>query len=160
MACVVEILGAYGPAWNPEARLAVVPSLGDIQLLDARLVCGRDHLVAAAEHAERAMREGTAVANSLSVELVVYASGERQINEAIAKMGIRDDTTEFAVVHFGGDFVQALEALRLTRDDAVLSVTPAKLRSFGLTEAELSTVPPERHAALVLERVALVDVLK
>jgi len=160
VACVVEILGAYGPAWNPEARLAVVPSLGDIQLLDARLVCGRDHLIAAGEHAERAMREGTAVAKSLPVELVVYASGERQINEAIAKMGIRDDTTEFAVVHFGGDLALALEALRLTRDDAVLSVTPAKLRSFGLTEAELSTVPPERQTDLVLERVALVDLLK
>jgi len=161
VASVVEILGAYGPAWNPEARLAVAGSLGDVQLLDARLVCGRDHLVAAAEHAERAMREHTNVARSLAVEFVVYASGERQIADALAKMGVRDDTTQFAVVVFGGeDPADVLRSLSFTRDHAVLESSPAKLRAFGLTDAELASVPPERAADLVLERVALVDLLK
>lgn len=157
---VVEILGARGRAADPETRLAAVPELGEVQLLDARLVCGRDHLVAAAEHAQRAMREGTNVAKSLAVEFVLYASGERQINDAIAKMGIREDTTEFAIAMFGGDPAQALEALRLTPDDAVLAPTPAKLRSYGIAEAELTAVPPDRGSDLVLERVALVDLLK
>jgi KEOPS complex subunit Cgi121 len=140
--------------------LAAIRERGEVQLLDARLVCGRDHLVTAVEHAERAMREGTNVAKSLAVEFVLYASGERQINEAIAKMGIRDDTTEFAIAMFGGDSARALETLDLTRDDTVLAASPAKLRSFGLTDEELATVPPDRQADLVLERVALVDLLK
>ena len=156
----MHILGATGPARDPDSRLAVARTLDEIQLLDARRVCGCDHLLAAYEHAERAMREGINVAKSLAVEFVLYASGERQINEAIAKMGIREDTTEFAVALFGGDPARALEALGLTRDDTVLSATPVKLRSFGLSDRELATVPPVRQADLVLERVALVDLLK
>lgn len=156
----VEILGARGHPGDPQARLASARALGDVQLLDARLVCGRVHLLSAAEHAERAMREGTNVAKTVAVEFVVYASGERQIGDALAKMGIREDTTEFAAVVFGGDPEAALRALALTRDDSVLDPSPQKLRAFGPTDAELDTVPPDRRADLVLERVARVDLLK
>ena len=156
----VQVVGARGHPGHPDTRLAVARGFRDLQILDARLVCGLDHLVSAAEHAERAMRQGTNASKALAVEFVVYASGERQIADALAKMGIRDDTTEFAVIVFGGDPAKALEALRLTRDDAVLAATPAKLRAFGLSEAELASVPPHRQADLVLERVALVDLLK
>ena len=157
----MQIVGARGAPGDPAQRLAALKALGEVQLLDARLVCGRDHLVSAAEHAERAMREHTNVARSLAVEFVVYASGERQIADALAKMGVRDDTTQFAVVVFGGeDPADVLRSLSLTRDHAVLESSPAKLRAFGLTDAELASVPPERAADLVLERVALVDLLK
>ena len=157
----MQVAGARGSAADPAERLAVLARFGgEVQLLDARLVVGRDHLTSAFEHAERAMREGTNVARTLAVEFVLYASGERQINDALAKMGIRADTTEFALVVFGGDPEQALTAFRLTRDDAVLGATPAKLRSFGFSPAELLSVPPDRQADLVLERVALVDLLK
>lgn len=156
----VEFLGARGRAKDPEVRLAAIRGQ-EVQLLDARLVCGRDHLVTAAEHAERAIREGTSVAKSLAVEFVLYASGERQIADALAKMGVREDTTEFAVVLFGGENpAKVLAALDLARDDGVLAATPAKLRAFGLTDAELATVPETRRHDLVLERVALVDLTK
>lgn len=154
----MRVVGARGIAGDPGERLAIAKGLDELQLIDARLVCGKDHLFAAAEHAERAMREGTNVAKSVAVEFVVYASGERQIRDAIAKMGIHKETTEFAVVMFGGDV--ALEILDLTRDDAVLDASPAKLRSFGITEDELGTVPRDRQTDLVLERVALVDLFK
>jgi len=158
----VETLGALGAATDPDVRLAALREFGgDIQLLDARLVCGRDHLVSAAEHAERAMREGTNAAKTLAVEFVLYASGERQIADALEKMGIREDTTEFAVVAFGGlDTATVLEALALTRDDAVLEASRQKLRAFGLSDAEIDSVPADRQADLVLERVAMVDLLK
>ncbi len=156
----VQVLGARGDPGDPEQRLAVARRVRELQILDARLVCGADHLTSAFEHAERAMREGTNVAKSLAVEFVVYASGERQIADALAKMGIREDTTEFAIVVFGGGANGVLEALNLERDDSVLAATPAKLRAFGLTDAELSSVPLEQAADLVLERVALVDLLK
>lgn len=157
----MDVLGARGPAGEPETRLAVARTLDDVQLLDARAVCGRDHMIAAFEHADRAMRKGTNVAKSLAVEFVLYASGERQISDAIRKMGVREDTTEFAVVLFGGgDPDDALPALGLARDDGVLEATRDKLRFFGISEAELTTVPAEQVADLVLERVALVDLLK
>ncbi len=133
---------------------------GDVQLLDARLVCGRDHLLSAFEHADRAFREGRNTAKTLAVEFALFVSGERQIADALAKVGIRGDTAEFAVVSFGGVPDDILGPLALTRDDSVLAETPAKLRAFGLTDAELATVPPDRVSDLVLERVALVDLLK
>ena len=157
----MDALGAKGTAADPAGRLAKAGSIGGLQLLDARLVCGRDHLVAAYEHAERAMREGRNAAKALTVEFVLYASGERQIADALAKMGIRSDTTEFAIVSFGGaDIVTALEALALTKDDAVLDASRQKLRAFGLTDAEIDSVPEDRQADLVLERIAMVDLLK
>ncbi len=146
---------------TPEERLAVARKLGDLQLLDARLVCGRDHLLSAAEHAQRAMHEGTNAAKTLAVEFVLYASGERQIADALAKMGVRRDTTEFALVLFGGsDAEEVLAALGLRRDDAVLDFSSAKLAAFGITAKEIESVPPGRAADLVLERVALVDLTK
>lgn len=157
---LVEIVGARGKAANPEARLVAAREMGDVQLLDARVVCGRDHLLVASEHAKRAVRNGTKVANSLAVEFVLFASGERQISGAIAKMGIRQDTTEFAVVVFAGDAESALRGLGLSRDDTLLDATVAKLHAFGVTEAELASVPTDRQTDLVLERVALVDLLK
>ena len=158
----MEIVGARGAASSAEDRLAVVRRLGgDLQILDARFVCGRDHLVSAAEHAERAMREGMNVAKSLAVEFVLCASGERQIAEALTKMGIRDETTEFAVVLLGGgDAAAVLHALGLTRDDAVLASSRQKLAAFGITDVEIGSLSEEQAADLVLERVALVDVLK
>lgn len=156
----MDILGARGPPADPEDRLAITRRSGDVQLLDARFVCGRDHLVSAVEHAERAMREGTNAARSLPVEFLLYAAGERQIADALAKMGIRRDTTEFAVVLFGGDPESVLRGLGLTRDDAVLAPSRQKLRAFGLTDAELDSVPEDGQADLVFERVAMVDLLK
>ncbi|MBI4415947.1 MAG: hypothetical protein HY557_03075 [Euryarchaeota archaeon] len=158
----MQFVGARGEAGPPEVRLAAVRGLeGAVQLLDARYVVGRDHLVSAAEHAERAMREGTNVAKSLAVEFVLYASGERQIADALRKMGIRDDTREFAVVLFGdANPGELLAVLNLTRDDGVLAPSLGKLAAFGITEAELASVPPDRIADLVLERVALVDLAK
>ncbi len=156
----MEIVGARGLPGPPGDRLAAVKGF-EVQLLDARTVCGRDHLVSAAEHAERAVREGTNVAKSLAVEFVVYASGERQIADALAKVGIRNDTREFAVVLFGGgDPDEVLKELALTRDDSVLESSREKLEAFGITDAEIESLPPDRVNDLVLERVALVDLLK
>jgi len=157
----VHILGATGPARDPDSRLAVARTLDEIQLLDARRVCGCDHLLAAYEHAQRAMREGTNLAKTLAVEFVLYAAGERQISDAIRKVGIRDDTEEFALVTFGGlQPDEVLRALDLSRDDRVLEPSRQKLRAFGITELELTSVPLDRASDLVLERVALVDLFK
>ncbi|HEV8595273.1 MAG TPA: KEOPS complex subunit Cgi121 [Thermoplasmata archaeon] len=157
----MDVLGARGNAADPATRLATAARFGSLQLLDARFVCGPDHLVSAAEHAERAMREGTNAAKTLAVEFVLYAAGERQIGDALTKVGIRPDTTEFAVVQFGGGDPRAvLEALGLTRDDAVLEPNRQKLKAFGISDLEIDSVPPDRAHDLVLERVALVDLRK
>ena len=160
----VKILGARGPPRPSSEMLAAVQRVGSsssIQLLDARFVLGHSHLVSAAEHASRAMRQGTNVARTLPVEFVLYASGERQIAQALEKMGLREDTETFAVVLFDdADPDSTLAALELSRDDSVLDPSLEKLRAFGLTDEEIASAPPDRMYDLVFERVASVDLAK
>jgi len=84
-----------------------------------------------------------------------------QISDAIRKVGVRDDTEEFALLSFSdGDPDEVLRVLDLSRDDRVLEPSRQKLQALGITEAELTSVPPDQASDLVLERVALVDLLK
>jgi len=55
---------------------------------------------------------------------------------------------------------EILEALNLIRDDKVLEGDIDTLRKFGITQQELMTVPKNKHGNLILEKVAMVDVIK
>ncbi|MCG7845347.1 MAG: hypothetical protein MIO90_07955, partial [Methanomassiliicoccales archaeon] len=61
-------------------------------LMDADKVCGPDHLESAVIHARRAFEQGTAASNTLGMEVMLYASGERQISKAKKKMGLHQET--------------------------------------------------------------------
>ncbi|MDD5502008.1 MAG: KEOPS complex subunit Cgi121, partial [Candidatus Thermoplasmatota archaeon] len=63
-----------------------------VQILDASMIVGREHLHSAILHARRAFESKTNAARSLSVEIARYASGERQISVALSKMGISEKT--------------------------------------------------------------------
>jgi KEOPS complex subunit Cgi121 len=133
-----------------------------IQPLRADRVHGEDHLRLAALLARRAVDGGRARAADLSAETMLYAAGERQVSRALEKMGLRPETREVAVVAWGrGDAVDAwAAACGWRRDDAVLAGDDAVLDAFGVTAEERALVPREKWGDLVLERVALVDVLK
>ncbi len=132
-----------------------------IQLMDARLVCGREHAEVAVEKAVRAQESGRMTSRSLGTEILLYASGETQITQAIEKMGVRDETREVAVVLVGDvDLTGLVSALGLTRDDVVLEATDEKLAAFGLSAEELASADERQAAELILERVARVDLLK
>lgn len=142
-------------------RLRAHPRAPEIQLLDARLVFGPDHLIAAAEHALRAFRRGTNAASTPALETLVFASGERQIHEALAKMGLSEATEEVAIVDLGGPVESDLLAyLGLERDDGVLSPEGKSLAAYGIPPQAEGTVPPGAMVDLVLERVALVELLR
>jgi KEOPS complex subunit Cgi121 len=135
----------------------------EVALLDADKVCGADHLGSAVQHARRAFLQGTNASNTLGMEVILYASGERQISKAQRKMGLHQGTERVAVVLLGpqeGEVDRVLAELGLERDDSLLRCTPEKGRAFGIDEGELSTVGAERLPDLVLEKVAFVDLLK
>jgi KEOPS complex subunit Cgi121 len=143
-----------------------------IQAFDARVIFGKDHLISATMHARRAFKQGTNATNSLALEILLYAAGERQIQKAIKKTGVkkgkhsivilitaplnrkRDKSVERAVIN------RLLKTFHLTLDDTVLIGNRTTLKRFGITEKELSTVPKEKYGELILEKVALVDVIK
>ena len=53
-----------------------------------------------------------------------------------------------------------LRTFHLTSDETVLNGTRTALKKFGITEKEISTVPESHYGDLILEKIALVDVIK
>ncbi|WP_455393054.1 KEOPS complex subunit Cgi121 [[Eubacterium] cellulosolvens] len=142
-----------------------------IQLFNADFVYGKDHLISAFEHAERAFAQKTAISSTLGMEILLYASGEYQIMNAINKVGITKDTKSIAIALQGEvkDLNSVLEAffaklksggIELERDDGVLVGDKNTLERFGISKDELAAVPEDRWLELVLEKVALLDIIK
>jgi KEOPS complex subunit Cgi121 len=143
-----------------------------IQVLDAQVVYGKDHLLSAAQHAQRAFEQGTNATNSLALEILLYASGERQIQKAITKMGIKKGKHPIALVlvdenykkperkTFDSVLDKLLQSFHLQRNDKVLEGDRDTLKRFGIADKELRTVSESNFGDLILEKVALVDVIK
>lgn len=134
-----------------------------IQAFDADKIAGEEHLRFAAEKAIKAVESGKAIADELALEIMLYASGNRQIGKAI-KMGIHKGENNIAIIIVGDRSGARKELEKLVLKDDVLRYKPAKdgmlMRTFGITEAEVMAAGREKIPDLVLERVALLDVLK
>ena len=53
-----------------------------------------------------------------------------------------------------------MKLIKLERDDKVLEGNEDTLRKFGINENELKTVMKSKYGDLILEKVALVDIIK
>lgn len=165
---MIKIIGAKGNV-NVKSALKIAEVLSkkwksEIVLLDAELVFGIEHLVSAYEHAKRAFKSNTNIAKTFPMEMLLYASGERQISKAIEKMGIKDGMSEIAIALIdrptNAQISELLSVLKIERNDTVLMSNERNLEAFGITKKELSTVPKQKRSKLVLEKVAFVDLLK
>lgn len=157
-----EIVGGRGRAIEPDRLLGQLMSLkhGRVLVLDAGMVCGREHLESAVEHAMRAFERGTNSANDVMMETMLYASGERQIAKAREKMSLKEGSKSVALVLFGAHKDDVLLITGLEKDESVLACTEEKLIRFGIGPQELQAAPPGKAKDLVLERVAFVEILK
>jgi len=131
-----------------------------VQLLDAAAAAGEDHLRSAALHALRARRRNTMRTASLGMETLLYASGRRQIRQALETAGVGPATTKVAAVLVGagasrqaGHLMAALGLRPLTERGAA-GGERAALR-LGLPVA---MVRKDRRKDLALEAVALLDI--
>ncbi len=129
----------------------------DLLVLDADMVFGKDHLRSALYHAKRALSESTNVSDSLAMETLLYASGERQLSAAIRKMSVTDETTEVVVAALRGSVSEEVAWMPMPEGPA--RPTTERLLRFGIQADEMATAS-DRAQELVLERVAAVDVLK
>ena len=167
---MIEIIGAKGNILDTDDLLIKTMSFAKekniaIQVFDADLIFGKKHLVSAVNHAERAMQRETNTTNSLEMEILLYASGERQLKLAIPKMGVKDNGTRFAFVIVGdkisGETISKfLSLISLNRDDKVLEGNVNTLKKFGLCKEEIMTVTKDKYENLILEKVAMVDIIK
>lgn len=173
---MIKIIGARGNIQDIDSFLKQVISFTQklqviIQVFDADMIFGKAHLISSVEHATRAMERKTNTTNSLDKEILLYASGERQIKLAIPKMGIKKGNGNIAFVFVSdvktGDrelsdnlVGEVLESFSLVRDDSVLEGDMDTLRKFDINENEIKTVAKDKYGHLILEKVAVVDIIK
>jgi KEOPS complex subunit Cgi121 len=145
----------------PELRDLAASHGCTLQVLDADMVVSEEHLVLAAEKALEAFSEKRNVAQDLGVEILRCASGQRQIERALA-MGISDSTNRvviIAVAPRSRDLPTEAEIRRLIEPDgAGSSYSPEAVRKiFDISEEEIQAAGESKIPNLVLERVALMD---
>ncbi len=147
-----------------------------IQAFNAELIVGAEHVTSAVKKAVRAVEQKKGLTSDLSLEILLYAAGKRQIERALA-MGVTkgENNVVIVIVDGGGEKdldVVAEELKRRVRikeeplQELELELEQNEFRKdsvkkfFAITEEELNAVSEEKLKLLVLERVALLDVLK
>jgi KEOPS complex subunit Cgi121 len=135
-----------------------------IQALDAdKVVCER-HLLLAAEKALQAFSKGRNIAKDLGVEILRYASGERQIERALS-IGLSSSTKRIALVLAPMPLIadcrlpDASLLSSIVEEDGLGCSFKAEAvkEAFNISEEEITAVGEDRIPDLVLERVVLVD---
>ena len=139
---MITVVGARGTIKDVDDFLQKVNSFSQdnnvvIQAFNADVIYGRNHLISAVDHAVRAIERKTNTTNSLAMEILLYAAGERQLKLAIPKMGVKKGVANiaFAVVdnkkRDEKSIDELLKELSLERDDNVLEGNEDTLKSFG-----------------------------
>lgn len=144
-----------------------------VQFFNAQLIATWEHLYFAVLNALTAFRTKRNVSKNLAVEVMLYASGQRQIRKAIEFLGVRRGCSDMAVAVIGENqdevkaAVSAVSQHFCRKPDAhVLELSTAKAqeirKAFMITENELAVVTKNGDAEravvdLVIERMALLS---
>jgi KEOPS complex subunit Cgi121 len=173
---MITVFGAQGTIPDVDVFLSKLLTFSNnndvvIQVFDAQVIYGDDHLISATQHAQRAFQEKTNATNSLLLEIILYAAGERQIHKAIKKVGVKKGKQLIAFVLVDDQKKQGkksydlvidnfLRLVHLIRNDKVLEGDKDTLKRFGIKDEEIRTVPESKYCDLILEKIAMVDVIK
>ncbi len=149
-----------------------------IVCMNAHMMAGRKHATAAIEQAIRAENEGRMIARSLEMEVLLYASGQRQTGQGM-KFGLHEGemgawvaiiaSSDEKRTNSGGEeriFRKAWEDLcsitkEIPEEQGIPEErTPILQELFGISDAEISVVGSDRINELVIERTALLNILK
>jgi len=144
-----------------------------VQFFNAELVATWQHLYFAVLNALTAFRNKRNISKNITMEVMLYASAQRQIRKAIALVGVKRDSANMAVVIVGetSDSVKATlhtvsKRIGAKPDETVLELSKDKIRSirraFDISERELKTVMKKSDVQqalvnLVVERMALLS---
>lgn len=144
-----------------------------IQFFNAELVATWQHLYFAVVNALTSFRNKSNISKNVAVEVMLYASAQRQIRKAIALVGVKRDSANVAMVIIGEnpDVVKTAlssvsEHIGREPDETVLALSTGKVQSirsaFSISENELKTVVKSGEAQqalvdLVCEQMALLS---
>jgi KEOPS complex subunit Cgi121 len=132
-----------------------------IQAFDADYVTGREHLESAVTHANRAFERGENVARDPAVEILLYAAGRRQINQAL-EMGVSEGEQDVVVVVDGeretpaaaavSELLTPKETLGAPDRESIFEFFSVSERELAATTANLTDIVCERVALLEVEK--------
>jgi KEOPS complex subunit Cgi121 len=144
-----------------------------VQLFDAEYIATWEHPFFAVLNALMAFRNRRNISRNLAVEVMLYASAQRQIRKAIELIGVKPGSSNVALVVVGRS-PDAVENVLLAvsnrfgkeTEESVLELSKRKVqsirRAFRIGEKELETVMVENDVEralvnLVIERMALLS---
>ncbi|MEM2280994.1 MAG: KEOPS complex subunit Cgi121 [Candidatus Bathyarchaeia archaeon] len=143
----------------------------EVQFFNAELVASWQHLYFAALNALKAFKNGENISKHLAVEILLYASAQRQIRKAVELLGIKKNMEDVAVLVVGEKTEEVEEVLNVIskflggrRDDNVLELGRDKIakirRVFEISDSEIEAVANGKSLEktiidLVIERMAL-----
>ncbi|OLS29145.1 MAG: hypothetical protein ThorAB25_17260 [Candidatus Thorarchaeota archaeon AB_25] len=107
-----------------------------VQLLNGLLIANEIHLLSAAQNAIRAQQGDYMVSRSLDVEIIVFASAQRQIGRALEALGVHDGLDEIALVVIGTDNSSVEHSIK----DLVDTIGTETLPSFSATIERMERV--------------------
>jgi tRNA threonylcarbamoyladenosine modification (KEOPS) complex Cgi121 subunit len=144
-----------------------------VQLFNAELVATWQHLYFAALNALTAFRNKSNISKNLAMEVMLYASAQRQIRKAIALVGVKYDSANIAMVIIGEnpDSVKTVlhtvsKRINAEPDETVLTLSKSKMqrlrRAFDISERELEMVVKKGDVQqalvdIVVEKMALLS---
>ncbi len=121
-----------------------------IQLLNGLLISDEIHLLSATENAINAQYGNYMLSRSLDVEIIVFASAQRQIGKAIEALGVYDGLGEVAAVVVGRDAESVENTIQELAERIGQEIIPAfpptieRLerikKQFEITDREISAI--------------------
>jgi tRNA threonylcarbamoyladenosine modification (KEOPS) complex Cgi121 subunit len=147
------------------------PSTVEIQFFDAEFIATWQHLYFAVLNALTAFKNRENISKNLAMEIMTYASAQRQIRKAMEQLGVKPTTSNIAVLIIG----EKPETINLAlstiakhfnalHDDSVLELTKEKAllirKFFDVSVVELKTLMrgdnlDQALIDLVIERMAI-----
>jgi Uncharacterized conserved protein len=160
----IENLPAFLKSLNDFSKTHTIK----IQGFDARKIIDEDHLRLSIHRAQEAFSSGTNEAKDLGLEVMRFSSGQKQIDKSFS-MGLFEGKNHSLFVFFG----ETDEHLQNAQNEfegvfEMISYEPISLdekkpflmKQFDISEAELKAVGEHKFKDLVMERVALVDIVR
>jgi len=169
---MIEIFGCIGKISDLEDFLRKIRDFEreknvKIQCFNSDMIYGKKHLISASEKAIRSFENKSNSTDSIQMEILLYASGEKQLKHAIPKMGIKKGNSNITILIIyekNKDIKiivkEIIDYLNLKRNDDLLNGDIDVLKRFGFKKSEIETVSKNKYEDLILEKVAMVDIIK
>ena len=141
-----------------------------VQVFDAEMIAGFDHLYFSVLNALKAFGSGHRISDSPAMEILLYASGQHQIEKAIRLIGVKPNSHQIVVVAISRSKEAALKAMIKISGmiggepcDGVMELTEEKFQrikmAFKVSDAELEATLRETKmkalTSILVERSAL-----